>query len=69
MSVTHIEDALRNRPFAPFELHLDNGKLVRVTHPDCVLITPSKRTAVVAEGDHLHIMDMDHISSLTVANR
>lgn len=69
MTITSIEDALHNTPFAPFELHLDNGQIVRVTHPDCVLITPSKKTAVVAEDDRLRIMDVDHISSLSLANR
>jgi hypothetical protein len=69
MTATNIEDALHKTPFTRFELHLDNGKTVPVNHQDCGLLTPSKKTAVVAEGERLHIMDVDHISALSVANR
>jgi hypothetical protein len=68
MTATNLEDALHQKPFKPLELHLDNGKTVHVKHPDCVLLTLNKQTAVVDDGDRLHIMGLDHISSLSFAS-
>ncbi len=69
MTATHLEDALNQTPFKSFELHLDNGKTVGVNHPDCILLTLNKQTAVVDDGERLHILDVDHISSLSFNSR
>jgi hypothetical protein len=65
MTVTNLEDALHKRPFTPFEVHIDNGKTVHVCHPDYFLFSKSKRTAIIVEDEHFHIVDLDHISSLS----
>lgn len=69
MQVKTLEEALQNTPFRPFNIHTD-GRVIRVQHPEQVLITPNKTTAVVAgSDDSLAILDLDHISSLSVAPR
>ena len=45
---------------------LDSGETIPVKHPDCVLFTENKAVAVVAEGEHLHIVDLEHISNLSL---
>lgn len=65
MMTVNIEDALNRTPFVPFNLPIDNGKLVHVGHPDFVMFSESKRTAVVVEGEHFHIIDVSHISSFS----
>jgi hypothetical protein len=63
--VVNIEDALHKSPFTPFDLHMDNGRVVHVKHPDFLLFNESKKTAVVVDGDRFHIIDVEHISSIS----
>ena len=65
MNVQEIEDALGPTPFVPFEVHLDNGKVVLVPHHDSLLFNERKTAVVVASGGRLHIMAVDHITSLS----
>jgi hypothetical protein len=65
MKTINIEDALHREPFKSFVLRLDNGKDIKVQHPELVLFTPSKATAVVVEGEHIHVIDVEHISALS----
>ena len=66
MKAVTLLDALHKKKFKAFTLCVDNGREIRVKHPDCVLLNENKTVAVVAEGEHLHIVDLDHISSLAL---
>lgn len=68
MTVANIEEALNRTPFAPFELHLDNGRTVPVKHPDFLMFSENRRTVIVTEGERFIIADVDHISALTGAD-
>jgi hypothetical protein len=63
-----IEDALEQAPFKPFQFILDSGKTVRVQHPDCLLFNGQKTVCVVAEGEHIRVLDVDHLTGLTYKN-
>lgn len=65
MLTINIEDALNKVPFVPFDLHLDNGRTIHVRHTDFVLFSESKRTAVIAEGERFHIVDVEHVSAIS----
>ena len=65
MKTINIEDALHREPFKAFLLRLDNGKDIKVEHPELVLFTPSKATAVVVEGEHVHVVDVEHARALS----
>ncbi len=66
MRITPLEDAVRHAPFRPFTIHID-GRAVAVEHPEQILLTPDKSTAVIAQRDgHLAIIDVHRISSLTL---
>jgi len=68
MQSVALEDVVRQDPFRPFDIHTD-GRVISVSHPEQVFITPSKTTAVIAhENEHLSIVDLDHISSITLKN-
>jgi hypothetical protein len=67
MMTVNIEDALNKTPFVPFDIHIDSGKTVHVRHPDFLLFSESKRMVVVVDGKHFHIVDVEHISSLSAA--
>ena len=67
MKAVKLLDVLEKPRFKPFDLCLDNGKTIRVKHPDCVLLNEPKTVAVVADGEHLHIVDLQHVSNLLLA--
>jgi len=69
MKAVTVEDALRKRKFIPFDLVLDNARVVRVKHPECVMFNEAKTVAVVADGEHLHIVDLDHVSDLAMPTK
>jgi hypothetical protein len=69
MKATRLQDALGKPQLKPFDLHLDNGKTIRVKHPDCVLFNEPKTVAVVADGEHLHILHLDHVPNLPLAGK
>ncbi|HEY3854495.1 MAG TPA: hypothetical protein VGO67_08895 [Verrucomicrobiae bacterium] len=64
MKAVNLVDVLHRKRFKPFELKLDSGESISVKHPDCVLFSEDKTVAVVAEGEHFHIVDLEHISNL-----
>ena len=66
MKAVNLQDALKKAQFKAFDLCLDNGRVIPVKHPDCVLFNEPKTTAVIADGEHLHIVDLDHVSNLAL---
>ncbi len=58
MKALTVEDALNKRKFIPFDRVLDNARVIRV------MFNEAKTVAVVADGEHLHIVDLDHASNL-----
>jgi hypothetical protein len=69
MRPTPLEEAIRHDPFRPFDIHTD-GRSILVSHPEQILLTPDKSTAVVVgPDDHIAIVDVDRISSLSLKKR
>ena len=61
---------IRARPFAPFRIHLDDGTVYRINHPELVMVGIA--SAIVAFPDEQHpelyssweIVDLRHIVRL-----
>jgi hypothetical protein len=66
MTLTDIEGAVYRAPFLPFDIRLDNGRVLHVPHPDFISLDTVKRTAVVAEGSNFLVIDVDRVTSLTI---
>ncbi len=65
MTKEAVQDALHSRSFKPFSLRLTDGSLVRVPHPEFMILTQSGRTAVVnSEGEKLSILDLGLITAI-----
>ncbi|MEO6182107.1 MAG: hypothetical protein ABIP71_03190 [Verrucomicrobiota bacterium] len=64
MKVEMLHDMIHRAPFKPIELELDNGKKIPVKHPDFIFFPQSKKTVVITEGEHLYIVEVDHISNI-----
>ena len=60
-----VHDTLHAQPFKPFSLRLTDGSLVRVPHPEFMIVTQGGRTAVVnSEGEKLSILDLGLITAI-----
>jgi hypothetical protein len=68
MKAITIEDALEQVPFKPFDLMLESGRTVKVQPPDFLLFHGPKKVCVVAEGEHIRVLDLDHLTGLTYKN-
>ncbi len=68
MKTITIEVALEQAPFRPFDLMLESGRTVHVRHPDFLLFNGPKTVCVVAEGEHIRVHDIDHLTGLTYKN-
>jgi hypothetical protein len=64
MTVTDIESALHSTPFVPFDLVMENGRVLHVPHPDFLFLNPGKHSAVVAEGEHFRVLDLQSVHAL-----
>lgn len=61
MTLEPIRKLHRARPFVPFVIHLADGRRVKVTHPETLLIPPGDkgRTLVYAERDgNIRLFDL-----------
>lgn len=61
MTLESIRQVHRARPFVPFIIHLADGRRVKVTHPETLLIPQGEkgRTLVYAERDgNIRIFDL-----------
>ncbi len=65
MTTPQFKAVLHASPFCPFDIQLADGRSIRVTHPELVLITPGGRTIVVAVADDaIEIIDLLLVTSL-----
>jgi hypothetical protein len=64
MTLTDIEDALRRAPFIPFNIEIENGRIVHIPHPDFLLLTAGETTAWAAEGNRFVAVHLGQIHAL-----
>lgn len=67
MKETTLKDVAHASPFAPFVIHLSDGRSVDVPAPDFLSINPTGRTVVVwtPEGE-LRIISMGMITEFSI---
>ena len=53
MTIESLRRIVKRQPFEPFTIHMNDGRALRVTHPDFVLLPPHWRSTelVVAFPD------------------
>ena len=68
MTAAPIRELLRNMPFVPFDLHLANGKVVHVQHPDFASLEPAGRVLIVwrQNGEGFEMIDTLLVNNVTV---
>ena len=66
MKTINVKDALDRQPFKPFTVEIDSGKRIKIPHRDFMSLNPTGSTAVIFENEHVHIIDVEHISMITL---
>jgi hypothetical protein len=67
MTIQKIREAHEKRPFQPFAIHTADGEVVRVKHPEFLMVTPPGRTIYVAtgRGEEVQTIDLLLVTKLT----
>ncbi|MEW6253702.1 MAG: hypothetical protein AB1716_23905 [Planctomycetota bacterium] len=71
MTLEQLRKTLRTQPFRPFTIHMGDGRVLKVPHPDFVWTHPEgQRTVVVGTGtpDDFEIIDLMLVTSIEVVN-
>lgn len=65
MTIEKIKAAYDTRPFRPFTVHLADGRVLPVKHPEFMAMLPGGRTIFIAlEDGSYHIVDLLLVVSL-----
>ena len=68
MSTDQFHALLRTRPFEPFDIHLSDGRVLAVDHPDAVAVSGGFGTSVgVAVGPVIELVNLGQVVSLEPA--
>ncbi|MBX3404227.1 MAG: hypothetical protein KF699_12530 [Phycisphaeraceae bacterium] len=70
MTIEKIKSAYSATPFKPFTLHLADGRVMSVAHPEFMAMMPGGRTIFVALDDgSYHIIDLLMVVSIGFESR
>ena len=60
MTIQELRAALRATPFRPFTVHMADGRVFLIRHPDFLLVGPNGRTAFAFEpsAEEFSILDV-----------
>jgi hypothetical protein len=64
MNAEYFQDLLRRRPFEPFAVHLSNGEVHPVRHPELAALTRTRLVIVDPEADRITVCSLLHIASV-----
>ena len=64
MNAEPIQAMLRRQPFAPFEVHVSNGEVYEVRHPENAILMKSNLMLVYPEKDNFVIAAMAQVSNV-----
>lgn len=65
MNTEFIRSYLQTRPFVAFDIHMTNGDIHPVTHPESALLAGTRLFVYYPETDRVAIVSLLHIASLS----
>jgi hypothetical protein len=72
MTKEQFAATLHREPFAPFKIHMADGRSFGVPHPDFVALSPAGRTAIVFHANDANegysVLDLLLMTELEVVN-
>jgi hypothetical protein len=67
MNAQQIRDLLHRKPFVPFDLVLSNGQVIKVPHPECVVLSKTGMVVAYPDNDQIAIVSYLHIASISTS--
>lgn len=65
MTIEQFRAIQRSRPFQPFAIHVADGRMLEVRHPEVVGASPNERTIFVYNADGMReVLDLLLVTSL-----
>ncbi len=64
MNAETIHELVRRQPFQPFAIHLSNGEVHEVRHPECIMFGGGKVVIYDAEADCFKFCALIHVNSV-----
>lgn len=69
MNAESIRELLHHQPFTPFEVHLTNGEVYVVSHPEVALLAGARLLIYYPENDKLVYCALLHIADIVIQQR
>lgn len=69
MNMETIREWLQRQPFEPFELHLSNGEIYQVRHPENVALAKTRIAVSYPEEDRIIHCSLVHINGIAALQR
>jgi hypothetical protein len=64
MTSDQLRDMINARPFAPFVMHMADGRNVEVNHPEMIAYTGGPIAAIMKADDRVEIVDLLLVPSI-----
>jgi len=64
MNAEAIRELLRRQPFQPFEVHMTNGEVYPVRHPEQVFLAGARLLIYYPESDRLAWCSLLHVANI-----
>jgi hypothetical protein len=61
-----MRELLQRRPFRPISIHLSNGEVYEIRHPELAILTKSQLVIAYPDSDRIVISALLHIASAEV---
>jgi hypothetical protein len=67
MNADTIRELLRRRPFEPFEIHMTNGDIHQIRHPEMVMIVQTRLVVGYPDTGKIAILSLLHVATIEMA--
>jgi hypothetical protein len=64
MNADYFQTLLRRQPFEPFAVHLSNGEVHAIRHPEFANLTRTRLVIVDPDADRITVCSLLHIASV-----
>jgi hypothetical protein len=72
VTTTQLKELHQAKPFKPFDIHVSDGDVLRISHPELLWLHPGGRTVFVARGprdeDGTAIVDLLLVTKLVTSS-
>jgi hypothetical protein len=67
MNAEKIRELVRRQPFVPFDVHMSNGEIYSVRHPEQVFLAGATLLIYYPETDRLAWCSLLHVANILMA--